>query len=84
MATLQLEFQYLTYHTGDARFAEAVDRVMRVLQGTRPIDGLFPMFIDPESGMLMQSTVTLGARGDSLYEYLLKQFLIAGNRRHEK
>jgi Glycosyl hydrolase family 47 len=42
------------------------------------------MYIDPNSGLLLQSTVTLGARGDSLYEYLLKQFLLAGNRRHEK
>jgi hypothetical protein len=48
------------------------------------MDGLYPMFIDPNSGLLLQSTVTLGARGDSLYEYLLKQFLLAGNRRHEK
>jgi endoplasmic reticulum Man9GlcNAc2 1,2-alpha-mannosidase len=32
VATLQLEFQYLSYHTGNMSYANAVDKVMRVLE----------------------------------------------------
>ena len=40
--------------------------------------GLYPMFISPETGEFTSSEVTLGARADSLYEYLLKQWLLSG------
>lgn len=36
------------------------------------------MYINPNNGQLTPSTITLGARGDSYYEYLLKQFLQTG------
>jgi hypothetical protein len=39
--------------------------------------GLYPMFISPESGEFTSQEVTLGARADSLYEYLLKQWLLS-------
>ena len=39
--------------------------------------GLYPMFISPETGLFTSSEVTLGARADSLYEYLLKQWLLS-------
>ena len=39
-------------------------------------DGLVPIFINAQTGQLRNSaTVTLGARGDSYYEYLLKEWL---------
>ena len=49
--------------------------------GAWPVDlprGLYPMFISPETGQWMSQEVTLGARADSLYEYLLKQWLLSG------
>ena len=36
------------------------------------------MFISPETGQWMSQEVTLGARADSLYEYLLKQWILSG------
>ena len=43
-------------------------------------DGLVPIFISAQTGKFRQfSTVTLGARGDSYYEYLLKQWVQTGN-----
>jgi mannosyl-oligosaccharide alpha-1,2-mannosidase len=36
------------------------------------------MYINPNTGRFSASTVTLGARGDSYYEYLLKQYLQTG------
>ena len=41
--------------------------------------GLVPIYINPHSGSLRTgSTITLGARGDSYYEYLLKHWLQSG------
>ena len=42
-------------------------------------DGLVPMFINANNGKFRSaSTITLGARGDSYYEYLLKGWLQTG------
>ena len=39
-------------------------------------DGLVPIFINAQTGALRSSaTISVGARGDSYYEYLLKQWL---------
>ena len=44
--------------------------------------GLYPMFISPQTGTFESSEITLGARADSLYEYLLKQWLLSGQTDH--
>ena len=44
------------------------------------VEGLAPFFVDPKSGALTGGVMTLGARGDSYYEYLLKQWLLGGKR----
>lgn len=41
-------------------------------------DGLVPIYISTDSGRFVGSTITLGARGDSYYEYLLKQWIQTG------
>lgn len=38
-------------------------------------DGLLPIFVDPKTGNFFMSDIRLGSRGDSYYEYLLKQHL---------
>lgn len=43
------------------------------------VGGLAPIYVDPATGALGGVT-TLGARGDSFYEYLLKQWLAGGKR----
>eukprot|EP00928_Gymnodinium_smaydae_P098987 TRINITY_DN932_c1_g1_i1.p1 TRINITY_DN932_c1_g1~~TRINITY_DN932_c1_g1_i1.p1 ORF type:complete len:595 (-),score=144.26 TRINITY_DN932_c1_g1_i1:130-1914(-) len=43
--------------------------------------GLVPIYVSVKTGQFQQSsTVTLGARGDSYYEYLLKQYLQTDKR----
>jgi len=37
--------------------------------------GLASIFINPEDGKFVMSDIRLGSRGDSYYEYLLKQYL---------
>uniref|UniRef100_A0A8C4QBL1 alpha-1,2-Mannosidase n=1 Tax=Eptatretus burgeri TaxID=7764 RepID=A0A8C4QBL1_EPTBU len=64
---------------GKREAAEAVTRHVRDLAGKT--DGLVPMFINTQTGRFTRSsTLTLGARADSYYEYLLKQWLQGGKR----
>lgn len=54
--------------------AEEVTRHVHSLSGKK--DGLVPMFINTHSGLFTHGGVfTLGARADSYYEYLLKQWV---------
>lgn len=53
-------------------------RVLKqVMAAEGKTDGLAPIMISPISGQL-SGVISLGARGDSYYEYLLKQWLLEG------
>ncbi|KAG8447442.1 hypothetical protein GDO86_014794 [Hymenochirus boettgeri] len=82
VTSVQLEFRELSRLTGDDRFQKAVDQVtqhVHNLPGKR--DGLVPMFINTNSGQFTHLGVfTLGARADSYYEYLLKQWIQSGKK----
>lgn len=58
----------------------ALEVVYKVLEMPGQVDGLAPIFVDIAHGRLHGHIVTLGARGDSYYEYLLKQWLLSGKR----
>uniref|UniRef100_A0A3B4Y542 alpha-1,2-Mannosidase n=1 Tax=Seriola lalandi dorsalis TaxID=1841481 RepID=A0A3B4Y542_SERLL len=84
VTSIQLEFRELSRLTQDSvissvflSFQEVVNEVMKLvhkLPGKH--DGLVPMFINTNSGQFTHKGVfTLGARADSYYEYLLKQWL---------
>lgn len=61
------------------KLQEAVDRVMNHLHNLPKRAGLVPIFVNADTGSFRPgSTITLGARGDSYYEYLLKQWLQSG------
>lgn len=74
-ATLQLEFKYLSKLTGESLYWEKVEKVMAVLENNHPADGLVPIYVHPDNGKFQESTIRLGSRGDSYYEYLIKQYL---------
>ncbi|XP_047624984.1 endoplasmic reticulum mannosyl-oligosaccharide 1,2-alpha-mannosidase isoform X1 [Phacochoerus africanus] len=80
VTSIQLEFRELSRLTGNKKFREAVEQVARhvhSLSGKK--DGLVPMFINTNSGLFTHLGVfTLGARADSYYEYLLKQWIQGG------
>ena len=76
VGTLQLEWQYLSLLTGKPQYAEKVNKVTEVLDGMEKPLGLYPMFVDPSSGSFTSQTITFGARGDSIYEYFLKQWVL--------
>ncbi|OAA59011.1 mannosyl-oligosaccharide alpha-1,2-mannosidase [Niveomyces insectorum RCEF 264] len=74
--TVQLEFKYMAKLTGEKLFWDKVERVMEVVDtSSRPFDGLVPIFISPTTGSFMGQNIRLGSRGDSYYEYLIKQYL---------
>jgi len=82
VTTLQLEFKDLSRLTADPKYESAADKVIEHIHKLNKQDGLVPIFINADSGNFRaHSTITLGARGDSYYEYLLKQYLQTGKTR---
>ncbi|KAJ2745878.1 mannosyl-oligosaccharide alpha-1,2-mannosidase [Coemansia sp. BCRC 34301] len=75
IGTLQLEFRYLAKLTGKQKYRRYVDRVMNVMLKAPKYDGLAPIYMDATSGTFTGGEIRLGSRGDSYYEYLLKQWL---------
>ncbi|KAF8597501.1 glycoside hydrolase family 47 protein [Ceratobasidium sp. AG-I] len=79
-ATLQLEFKYLAHVTGKEIYWRTSEKVMKVvkegLKGNNVVDGaLVPIYMSAQTGEFIASEIRLGSRGDSYYEYLLKQYL---------
>ncbi|KAF3034684.1 mannosyl-oligosaccharide alpha-1,2-mannosidase [Didymella heteroderae] len=73
--TLQLEMKYLAYLTGEADYWEKAEKVMQVVDDNGAKDGLVPIFIYADRGTFRGNEIRLGSRGDSYYEYLIKQYL---------
>lgn len=80
--TLQLEFKYLTNATGNPIYMELMDKINHYFS-TRDVsmyDGLFPNAINAGNGEFADQALKLGARGDSFYEYLIKQYIQTGKK----
>ncbi|TFK38755.1 glycoside hydrolase [Crucibulum laeve] len=74
-STLQLELKYLAFLTDNDEYWEKAEGVMKVIKAARIPSGLAPIFISAENGQFIMSEIRLGSRGDSFYEYLIKQYL---------
>ncbi|KAJ3156081.1 hypothetical protein HK101_001513 [Irineochytrium annulatum] len=74
--TLQLEFKYLSHITGEPRYWNAVEGVMKLMDGLQKQDGLVPIYMSGSTGTFRSREIRLGSRGDSYYEYLAKQYLL--------
>lgn len=82
VASLQLEFRELSRLTGNLTYEQLSFRISEHIH-EQPCNqrggGLCPMYISPNDGLFKESgTLTFGARADSYYEYLLKQWLQTG------
>ncbi|KAI9776346.1 MAG: mannosyl-oligosaccharide alpha-1,2-mannosidase [Geoglossum umbratile] len=73
--TLQLEMKYVAKLTGEKSYWDKAEKVMQVIDDNAVKDGLVPIFIYATTGQFRDSTIRLGSRGDSYYEYLIKQYL---------
>jgi mannosyl-oligosaccharide alpha-1,2-mannosidase len=77
IGTLQLEFQYLSDLTGNPIYQDTALRVYEQLfVMTTPIPGLFPKYINVDTGSFT-GEIQYGLDGghDSFYEYLLKLYI---------
>ncbi|CEF70661.1 Endoplasmic reticulum mannosyl-oligosaccharide 1,2-alpha-mannosidase [Strongyloides ratti] len=78
VTSVQLEFRDLGKVTGNKTFENLTFNINNIIHedGCKEMEGLCPMFIDPITGKFIKdSSITLGARTDSYYEYLLKQWI---------
>lgn len=88
VATLQLEFKYLASITGEKMYWDVADKVMEAVDvaNNSPVlnkyDGLVPILMDQNTGLYNTDLIRLGSRGDSYYEYLLKQYLQTGEEKY--
>lgn len=78
--TLQLELKYVSKLTGEPLYWERAEQVIAAVDAPRREGGLVPIYIDPRTGEFRSETIRLGSRGDSYYEYLIKQYLQTGSR----
>ncbi|CZR50683.1 related to alpha-mannosidase MNS1 [Phialocephala subalpina] len=74
-ATLQLEMKYLSKLTGETLYWEKAEKVIQVIDDNGVEDGLVPIYIYADEGNFRGNNIRLGSRGDSYYEYLIKQYL---------
>ncbi|XP_032597160.1 mannosyl-oligosaccharide alpha-1,2-mannosidase IA isoform X2 [Drosophila grimshawi] len=81
--TLHLEFAYLSDITGNPLYRERVQTIRQVLKEIEKPKGLYPNFLNPKTGKWGQLHMSLGALGDSFYEYLLKAWLQSGQTDEE-
>ncbi|KIW03380.1 uncharacterized protein PV09_05588 [Verruconis gallopava] len=73
--SVQLEMKYMAKLTGEKHYWDKAEKVMKAVDDANAKDGLMPIFIDPATGKFTTANIRLGSRGDSYYEYLIKQYL---------
>ena len=79
VGTLHLEFMYLSDITGDQTYKQKVMNIRRILYSLdKPHGGLYPNYISLKTGQFGQAHISMGGRGDSFYEYLLKEWIQSG------
>ncbi|RMD43948.1 hypothetical protein DV735_g1258, partial [Chaetothyriales sp. CBS 134920] len=74
-ATLQLEMKQLSKLIGEPIYWQQAENIIKVIDDQHMPEGLLPIFINPLTGKFHGRNIRLGSRGDSYYEYLIKQFL---------
>ncbi|CAL1528924.1 unnamed protein product [Lymnaea stagnalis] len=80
IGSLHLEFDYLSSVTKEDTYREKVMKIRNFLRDIEKPEGLYPNYINPKTGKWGQLHVSMGALGDSFYEYLLKEWLISNKQ----
>jgi len=81
--TLSLEFGYLSDVTGNSVYRNKVDVIRQFIKNMDKPRGLYPNYLNPKTGKWGQHHMSMGALGDSFYEYLLKEWLRSGREDQE-
>jgi len=82
LGSLSLEFTRLSQLTGDPKFYDAIQRITNEFdrqQNETRLPGLWPVSVNArEISFGEDTTFSLGAMSDSIYEYLVKEHLLLG------
>ncbi|QDS73448.1 hypothetical protein FKW77_008799 [Venturia effusa] len=82
IGSLTLEFTRLSQLTGDARYYDAVQRIMDAFdtqQNKTKLPGMWSVVVNAKTENFVEGTgFTIGGMADSLYEYLPKQHILLG------
>ena len=78
IGSMQLELRTLSYHTGDPVYDLKATHISAILEAKCDEDAMCVTYFDPDDGSPRDDRVSLGALGDSYYEYVLKQYLLTG------
>merc|ERR1719158_1824005 len=78
--TLHMEFAYLSDITGNPVYKQKVEKIREVIASLERPKKLYPNYLHPKTGKWGQQHTSVGALGDSFYEYLLKEWLRSGKR----
>lgn len=84
IGSLTMEFTRLSLITGDAKWFDAVQRIMDAMadqQDSTALPGLWPLVVSAKDQVFnIGNTFTLGAMADSVYEYLPKMSALMGGQ----
>lgn len=76
IGTIQLEYFALSHHLNDSKYENLAQHIVDLLQKSdMKHKGLYPLFLDTNSGRYKNQKLSFGGCGDSFYEYLLKVWL---------
>uniref|UniRef100_A0A1I8BQI8 alpha-1,2-Mannosidase n=1 Tax=Meloidogyne hapla TaxID=6305 RepID=A0A1I8BQI8_MELHA len=78
--SLELEFAFLSKITGNETYLLKCRKLREFINKMEKPDGLYPNYLNPHTGRWCQKHVSVGALGDSFYEYLLKVWLFDEKR----
>ncbi|XEV05120.1 hypothetical protein FSHL1_010407 [Fusarium sambucinum] len=80
LGSMSMEFTRLSQQTGNPKYYDAIDFITKAFERTQnetAIPGLWPIQINAQDGFRVDDdTFGLGANGDSLYEYLIKEYVL--------
>jgi mannosyl-oligosaccharide alpha-1,2-mannosidase len=80
ITTVQVEMRYLTHIVGDDTYKRAADKAFDAVLRAAGDRGIIPIYLttSDEVPRFGNSKISLGAMGDSYYEYLIKQWVQNG------
>ncbi|KAF2077593.1 hypothetical protein CYY_001133 [Polysphondylium violaceum] len=84
VGTMFIEFEELSKLTNNPIWKTKADKILDTINNLKTeIPGLFPVYIDSKGESFCNNHISLGALGDSYYEYLLKMWLYS-DKKHER
>lgn len=81
--SMHLEFIYLSHLTGDPKYRDKVLKIRDTIRKAIPrSDGLYNNYMNTETGQWLPrpTHISMGALGDSFYEYLIKSYVQTDGR----